>query len=87
MTEKTQKEDIARSGAEPEPAAAEEPAEIKACVGATGGEEGTITPAAGRKGDGSAILRKSLSGSGPTSSPRSRPCSTPRFLSTSMNSA
>jgi FeS assembly SUF system protein len=40
MIEKTQKEDAARA-AEPEAAAADEPAEIKACVGATGGEEGT----------------------------------------------
>jgi FeS assembly SUF system protein len=36
-------------------AAAEEPAEIKACVGATGGEEGAAPAAEARKGDGSAI--------------------------------
>ena len=35
--------------------AAEEPAEIKACVGATGGGEGAAPAAEGRKGDGSAI--------------------------------
>jgi FeS assembly SUF system protein len=40
MPEETQKEDAARA-AEPEAAAPVEPAEIKACVGATGGEEGT----------------------------------------------
>jgi FeS assembly SUF system protein len=39
MTEKTQKDEAARA-AEPEPSLADEPAEIKACVGATGGEEG-----------------------------------------------
>jgi FeS assembly SUF system protein len=39
MTEKTQKDEAAR-GAEPEASPADEPAEIKACVGATGGEEG-----------------------------------------------
>ena len=41
MSEKTQKEDAA--GREAEPEAAEEPAEIKACVGATGGGEGTVS--------------------------------------------
>ncbi len=35
--------------------AAEEPAEIKACVGATGGGEETAVPAETPKGDGSAI--------------------------------
>ena len=59
MTEKTQKEDIARSG-EPETDAAEEPAEIKACVGAAGGGEGTIAPVEGSKGDGSAIPKEEL---------------------------
>jgi FeS assembly SUF system protein len=39
MTEKTQKDEAARA-AEPEASAADEPAEIKACVGATGSEEG-----------------------------------------------
>jgi FeS assembly SUF system protein len=39
MTEKTQKDEAARA-AEPEAPPADEPAEIKACVGATGGEEG-----------------------------------------------
>ena len=39
MSEETQKEDAARA-AEPEVAAPVEPAEIKACVGATGGGEG-----------------------------------------------
>ena len=39
MTEKTQKDEAARA-AEPEASPADEPAEIKACVGATGGEEG-----------------------------------------------
>ena len=53
MTEKTQKEDAARSGAEPEAASAEEAPEIKACVGATGGGEGAAAPVP--KGDGSAI--------------------------------
>jgi FeS assembly SUF system protein len=42
MIEKTQKEDAARA-AEPEANAADEPAEIKACVGATGGGEGTAS--------------------------------------------
>jgi len=42
MTEKTQKEDAART-AEPEATASAEPAEIKACVGATGGGEGTAS--------------------------------------------
>ena len=42
MIEKTQKEDIAAREAESE-AASEEPAEIKACVGATGGGEGTAS--------------------------------------------
>ena len=39
MSEKTQKEDAAARNADPE-AAPEEPAGIKACVGATGGGEG-----------------------------------------------
>jgi FeS assembly SUF system protein len=39
MTEKTQKDEAARA-VEPEASPADEPAEIKACVGATGGEEG-----------------------------------------------
>ena len=39
MTEKTQKDEAARA-AEPETSPADEPAEVKACVGATGGEEG-----------------------------------------------
>ena len=47
MIEKTQKDDAAPRAAEPEAVAPEEPAEMKACVGATGGGEGTssaITP-------------------------------------------
>jgi FeS assembly SUF system protein len=40
MIEKTQKDDAAARAAEPEPVAADEPAEIKGCVAATGGEEG-----------------------------------------------
>ena len=60
MTEKTQKEDVARSGSEPETAASEEPAEIKACVGAAGGGEGTLAPIEGPKGDGSAIPKEEL---------------------------
>jgi FeS assembly SUF system protein len=59
MTEKTQKEDVARTSAEPE-MAAEEPAEIKACVGATGGAEGTTASAETPKGDGSAIPPEEL---------------------------
>jgi FeS assembly SUF system protein len=43
MTEKTHKDDAARSGAEPEAVAAEEPSEIKACVGATGGGEAAVS--------------------------------------------
>jgi FeS assembly SUF system protein len=43
MTEKTQKDDAARSGPEPEAVAAEEPSEIKACVGAAGGEEASVS--------------------------------------------
>jgi FeS assembly SUF system protein len=42
MIEKTQKDEAAVRGTEPE-AAAEEPAEIKACVGATGGGEGAAS--------------------------------------------
>jgi FeS assembly SUF system protein len=42
MVEKTQKDDGAAREAEPE-AAAEEPGEIKACVGATGGGEGAVS--------------------------------------------
>jgi FeS assembly SUF system protein len=42
MTEKTQKDEAARA-AEPEASAADEPAEIKTCVGATGGEEGAAS--------------------------------------------
>jgi FeS assembly SUF system protein len=42
MPEETQKEDAARA-AEPEAAAPVEPSEIKACVGATGGGEGTAS--------------------------------------------
>jgi FeS assembly SUF system protein len=42
MTEKTQKEDAART-VESEAAPADEPAEIKGCVGATGGGEGSVT--------------------------------------------
>ena len=60
MTEKTQEEDIARSGGEPETAAVEERAEIKACVGAAGGGEGTLAPIEGPKGDGSAIPKEEL---------------------------
>ena len=41
MIEKTQKDDAAPRAAEPEAVAPEEPAEIKAYVGATGGGEGT----------------------------------------------
>jgi FeS assembly SUF system protein len=59
MTEKTQKEDVARTSAEPE-TAAEEPAEIKGCVGATGGGERTVSSAEGPKGDGSAIPPEEL---------------------------
>jgi FeS assembly SUF system protein len=40
MTEKTQKDDAAARAAEPETTPADEPAEIKGCVGATGGGEG-----------------------------------------------
>ena len=43
MTEKTQRDDAALGAAEQEAAAAEEPAEIKACVGATGGGEGAVS--------------------------------------------
>jgi FeS assembly SUF system protein len=43
MIEKTQKDDAAASAAEPGAVAPEEPAEIKACVGATGGGEGTVS--------------------------------------------
>src|SRR4029450_1872208 len=60
MTEKTQKEDVARGGSEPETAASEEPAEIKACAGATGGGEGTVAPVDGPEGDGSAIPKEEL---------------------------
>ena len=42
MIEKTQTDDAAPRGTEPE-AAPEEPAEIKACVGAIGGREGTAS--------------------------------------------
>jgi FeS assembly SUF system protein len=42
MIEKTQKDDATVREAEPE-AAQEEPVEIKACVGATGGGEGTAS--------------------------------------------
>ena len=42
MIEKTQKDDAPVREAEPQ-AAAEEPGEIKACVGATGGGEGTVS--------------------------------------------
>ena len=42
MIEKTQKDETALHGTEPE-AAPEEPAEIKACVGATGGAEGAAS--------------------------------------------
>jgi FeS assembly SUF system protein len=41
MVEKTQTDDAASREAGPEAAATPEPGEIKACVGATGGEEGT----------------------------------------------
>jgi len=40
MTEKTQKDETAARAAEPETAAADEPAEIKGCIGAAGGGEG-----------------------------------------------
>jgi FeS assembly SUF system protein len=60
MTEKTQKEDPVRSGAEPETAAGEEPAEIKACVGATGGGEGIVAATDAPKGDGSVIPPEEL---------------------------
>jgi len=60
MTEKTQKEHVARSGAEPETAAAEEAAEIKSCVGASGGGEGTTASVEAPKGDGSAIPPEEL---------------------------
>jgi FeS assembly SUF system protein len=42
MIEKTEKDETATRGTEPE-AAPEEPAEMKACVGATGGGEGTAS--------------------------------------------
>jgi FeS assembly SUF system protein len=42
MSEETQKEDAARA-AEPEAATPVEPSEIKVCVGATGGGEGTAS--------------------------------------------
>jgi len=42
MVEKTQKDDRAHE-AEPEAASVEEPAEIKACVGAAGGGEGSVS--------------------------------------------
>ena len=60
MPEKTQKEDAARSGAEPGTAAAEEAPEIKARVGATGGGEGAAATADMPKGDGSAIPPEEL---------------------------
>jgi len=60
MTEKTQKEDAVRTVADPGTAAAEEPAEIKACVGATSGEQGTTASAEVPKGDGSAIPPEEL---------------------------
>jgi FeS assembly SUF system protein len=60
MTEKTQREDAARSGAEPETSAAEEAPEIKACVGATGGGEEAAPAADQLKGDGSAIPPEEL---------------------------
>ena len=41
MVEKTQQDDAASREAAPEASAAPEPGEIKACVGATGGGEGT----------------------------------------------
>lgn len=43
MTEKTQKDDAAAGAAEPEIASVQEPAEIKGCVGATGGGEGAAS--------------------------------------------
>src|SRR4026207_1984529 len=61
MTEKTQKEDNGRrGGGDPEAAAAEERAEIKTCVGAAEGGEGTLAPIEGPKGDGSAIPKEEL---------------------------
>jgi FeS assembly SUF system protein len=60
MTEKTQKEDVARVGTEPETATAEEPAEIKGCIGATGGGEGAVAAVDGPKSDGSAIPPEEL---------------------------
>src|SRR5262249_12271274 len=60
MTEKTQKEDVARSGAEPETTAAGEPADIRACVGATGGGEETAIAGEGPMGDDSAIPPEEL---------------------------
>ena len=42
MIEKTQKDDAGRA-AEAEAAAADEPEEIKGCIGATGGEEGAAS--------------------------------------------
>jgi FeS assembly SUF system protein len=53
MIEKVQENEVTAT-------AAEEPAEIKACVGATGGEEGAATAAEAQSGDGSAIPRAEL---------------------------
>ncbi len=52
MVEKVQESEAA--------VAAEEPAEIKACVGATGGGEGTTVSAGMQKGDGAAIPPEEL---------------------------
>jgi FeS assembly SUF system protein len=60
MTEKTQKEDVARVGTEPETATAEEPAEIKGRIGATGGGEGAVAAVDGPKSDGSVIPPEEL---------------------------
>jgi FeS assembly SUF system protein len=53
MIEKVQEREVTT-------AAAEEPAEIKACVGVSGGEEGAAPAAEARKGDGSAIPQAEL---------------------------
>ncbi len=52
MTEKVQENERA--------VAAEEPSEIKACVGAVGGGEGTSSAVGAPKGDGSAIPQEEL---------------------------
>jgi FeS assembly SUF system protein len=58
MIEKVQESEVTTAAAE-EPAEMG-PAEIKACVGATGGEGGAAPAAGARKGDGSAIPQAEL---------------------------